>query len=301
MKFLGKVFARVKRPFYKKILNITNGHTNLTKRALVNLKTEPFFNYQDRHNNIWEIICIVKTLNSIGYIVDLIDRDCEGFVPEDKYDVFFGYGSGNSGKQFYDLCYRLNCSKKILFATGPLPELSNKLVRKRYDEFFFLRTGIHAPYMRLIDVDFERFASVATNIFCYAEENTFSFNSYNDRFPNVHSIIPSTPQKTLQKKSDLKRQRFDNYLCLAGSGLICKGVDVVIEAFLKYPDKQLHICGPIEPGIEQAYKKHFVNSNIHFHGFISLNSKSYERLIDKCAFTILNSAAEGCATSSAIR
>ena len=35
-----------------------------------------------------------------------------------------------------------------------------------------------------------------------------------------------------------------NFLCFAGNGFICKGVDVLIEAFLQTPDLNLSICGP---------------------------------------------------------
>jgi glycosyltransferase involved in cell wall biosynthesis len=291
---IEKIFARIKKPFYLKILNITNGHKNLQKKCLVCLKTEPYYRNLNKHPNEWEVKCFVRTLNKLGYSVDLIDRSVNNFVPEDKYDLFFGYGSGNSGRHFYKYSKLLTKAIKVLYATGPEPELSNQLVKKRYDTFNF-RNKMDVPYMRLIDIDFDNFISTTDHIFCIGPRDHFSFNSYKKFNLPIHSLNPTSINDpiTYNHHKDLK-----NFLCFAGSGLICKGVDLMVEAFLQMPDKHLHICGPQEKGFQDAYLE-LINAsqNIHFYGFVDIKSQTYKNLCNICSYTILHSAAEGSATS----
>ena len=51
-------------------------------------------------------------------------------------------------------------------------QLSNVLVRERYDKFNE-RQGLDAPYMRTSSIDFERFVSVADAIFCIESQISF--------------------------------------------------------------------------------------------------------------------------------
>ena len=292
---LEKVIGRFKRPFYQKVNGLTNGFKQLDKRCLLYMKTTPLYRKSNQHTNMWETRQWIYVLNSLGFLVDMISPEVDDYTPPDDYDLFIGYGSGNSGKHFHKYSRVLTKAKKVIFAAGPEPSLSNRLVRERYDKFNE-RTGLRAPYMRTVDVDFKEFAAVGNYIFCVGEKGEFSCNSYAKHGLPIFPIIPS--QNAPLKMQGNHKKDHKHFLCFAGSGLICKGADVLIEAFKYLPDFDLHICGPKEDVFNEAYADLFQSSsNIHYYGFVDINGKQYKDLCTKCSFTILHSAAEGCCTS----
>ena len=88
------------------------------------MKTEPFYRNLNKHTNFWEVKELVYILNSKGYVVDIIDREVNDFTPDNIYNLFIGYGSGNSGKHFYKYAKKLSNAKKVLFFD--FPDLSSK-------------------------------------------------------------------------------------------------------------------------------------------------------------------------------
>ena len=60
--FLTKIIARIKKPFYLKILGINGGYKNTDKRCLVYMKTEPFYRNLNKHTNFWEVKELVNIL-----------------------------------------------------------------------------------------------------------------------------------------------------------------------------------------------------------------------------------------------
>ena len=131
--------------------------------VLLYYKTSPFvFSFFDQytHTNNWEVLAIVKILNKLGFWVDVLDRDidlADVKKIEDKYDLFIGLGAGNSGKYFANLAGKLTKAKKIFYAAGPEPELSNQLVLDRYKYFKIRHPGSDVKLRRMItEVDIEK-------------------------------------------------------------------------------------------------------------------------------------------------
>ena len=174
---------------------------------------------------------MVKILNELGYIVDVVDRSFNNFKPKDIYDLFIGCASGNSGKKYFEFASHLRNSKKIIYCTGPEPSLSNKLVKERYDNFN-KRNKSEISYKRISDINFDEFIKISDSILSFGELDQFCDLSYKKKFDlPLYNIIPSV-DKGLQFKNKWKDSRSRNkFLCFAGSGAICKGVDVLIEAF----------------------------------------------------------------------
>jgi glycosyltransferase involved in cell wall biosynthesis len=89
-------------------------------------------------------------------------------------------------------------------------------------------------------------------------------------------------------------------LWFGGSGLIHKGLDIVLEIFKKRRDITLHVCGPVEG--ERVFQKTYYNylyntPNIKTYGFVNINSEKFRKLMQACAFTIYPSASEGSSPS----
>jgi len=290
----------------KVVENIISKNVKPTRSAAMYYKTEPFYtdisNYQ--HTNNWEIVKAIEILTNKGFSVDLIDRGNHSWTPKKRYDLFLGLGVGNSGKNFARYAKLSSAPKKVLLAMGPQPDISNKLVLDRYDAFYN-RTGYLAPPMRTVqDVIDDKFIEIIDEtdyIFCIGEKNTQSFNSFKKFNKPILNFYPAISPDIIYKGEWLKSRDLKSFLCFAGNGFICKGVDIVLESFLQNPDKHLHICGPSsEPSFFNYYKdKINVSSNIHYHGFIKPGGSKFNDLVSTCAFTIFNSAAEGCCTSVA--
>src|SRR3989304_3161156 len=101
-------------------------------------------------------------------------------------------------------------------------------------------------------------------------------------------------KEIIEVKNFTKAKR--NFLWFGSSGLIHKGLDLILEVFKNLPNLQLHVCGPIddEPGFKTAYHNELYDtSNIHTHGFVKIDSPLFERLLKECAFVVYPSCSEG--------
>ena len=276
------------------------------KRAAMFFKTEPFYTdvNQYTHTNNWEIIQSIKLLNSKGYIVDLIDRGVSNWTPQHRYDLFLGLGVGNTGRHFARYSKLSLAPKSILLAMGPQPDISNERTIARYN-FFNERTGNNAPPMRTVtEVVGDKYLEMinqADFIFSIGDPGTQSYNSFLSSNLPVLNFYPSTsPKVTFDLKWIEERQR-NSFLCFAGNGFICKGVDLVLEAFLKDQTKELHICGPNSESIFfEHYGEQIKNApNIAYHGFIEPGGELFNSLAARCSYVVFHSASEGCCTSVA--
>jgi len=244
---------------------------------------------------------MVRVLNRHGFIVDIVDRTSDTFSPKDKYDLFIGLGAGNSGKYFIKYAQQMPHAIKIILAAGPEPTLSNQLVLEQYQRFYY-RTGINAPPMRLTDkINFNEVIKFSDYIFCYGEIDQFACESYSCYNVPVFPIMPGTNPNIQFLPSWLKMRRRNHFLCFAGNGFICKGVDLVVEAFLQMPDCILTICGPSdEKAFFDTYGKRIADSpNIQYVGFLQVAGDKFAQLCSDCSFVIFHSSSEACSTSVA--
>lgn len=285
------------------IENITSKTVTVNRKAAMYYKTEPFYTDVNRyvHTNNWEIVRAVEILNSRGFSVDLIDRDNRSWNPSKKYDLFLGLGVGNSGKNYVRYSTLSQARVKVLLAMGPQPDVSNDLVLKRY-RLFQERTGHHAPPMRTVsDVTGQNFIDImqcSDFILTIGEKHTRSYNSYLPYGKTILNFYPAvSPEVSYNPDWSTTRSK-KKFLCFAGNGLICKGVDVVTEAFLKSPDKELHICGPMEDAFSKRYMHEIQNSkNVKYHGFIQPGKEKFNAIAAECSYVVFHSASESCCTS----
>jgi glycosyltransferase involved in cell wall biosynthesis len=272
-------------------------------------KTEPFYTNVDAyvHTNNWEILESIRILNQKGYSVDLIDRCVGNWSPGKKYDLFLGLGVGNAGTKFPKFAAISQAPVKILLAMGPQPDVSAKRTIERY-QLFNRRNNLNIPTMRVPDKvtgeTWNEILNAADYIFNIGEVGTESYNSYLPYLSDPKTILnfyPSISPKVIFKPEWINTRDLNSFLCFAGNGFICKGVDLVLDAFLKDEDKTLHICGPSsESAFFQRYNRDIQNApNVKYHGFVEPGGQTFNLLASKCGFTIFHSASEGCCTSVA--
>ena len=279
--------------------------TNPTKFAAMYYKTEPFVSGigQYGHTNNWEIAHAIKIICSKGYTVDLIDRGNNNWEPDKKYDLFLGLGVGNSGEKFTRYANASGAKKRVLLAMGPQPDISNRRTLERY-EMFNKRTGQTAPAMRTVTrVTGEVFKEIIDHtdyIFCIGEEGTQSHNSFLQYNKPVLGFYPGISNKVVFRDEWMSSRKRNHFLCFAGNGLICKGVDLVVEAFTNQSEKVLHICGPAEGAFMKQYKDMISKSNnIFYHGFIEPGGDKFNELASICSYVLFHAGSEGCCTSVA--
>lgn len=287
------------------IENISSKTVPVTRHAAMYYKTEPFYTDISRytHTNNWEIVRAIEILNSKGFSVDLIDRDNHNWTPNKVYDLFLGLGVGNSGKNYARYAKASKAKVKVLLSMGPQPDISNELVVERYKEFN-KRSGMNAPAMRTVsDVIGDKFIEIISEtdfIFNIGEKGNQSYNSYKKYGKPVLHFYPAVSPVVSYNPAWKTTRNRNSYLCFAGNGLICKGVDVVTEAFLNDPDKILHICGPAEDSYFRYYGDKIKSSkNIKYHGFVEPGGDKFNMLASECSYVIFHSSAEGCCTSVA--
>lgn len=296
-------FLRWRKRIFISNIEAIGSHSD--KKALLYYMTDPFWNKSLTksyiHTNYWEITEIVRILNQAGYTVDILDRSVNDidFI-ENKYNVFIGNGSGDSGKLYPDIAKKLKNAVCIFYATSTEPRIGNMLTEHRY-EMFKNRTGINAKPMRIRRyVDINRAIEVTNAIMNVStSKNIYSTKSYLQYRKPIYCVHPSTSPKIVFHKQWLENRERSSFLCISGNGFIHKGVDLLVEAFIREPNMTLHIIGPdTERAFFDAYKDVIKNTpNIHYHGFIKIGGKKFNQLARKCSWVISHSAHESCSTS----
>ncbi len=168
---IKKLSRRLLNYFRPKFIeNLVGRQDEYPFRALLYFKTGWFLkkknNLEYRHTNEWEIIEIVRILNTLGFVVDVIDRGALNFKPDDKYDLFIGIAAGDSGRYYKKYAELLPSAIKVALCAGPEPKLSAQLTRKQYARFN-LRYKSNLPTMREPTIDFDSFCKIFRCIASY--------------------------------------------------------------------------------------------------------------------------------------
>lgn len=252
------------------------------------------------HTNNWQILEIVKILNQMGFYVDIVDRsvDIKKFRPEDRYDIFIGVGSGNSGRYYPEIASQLPGAIKIFYATGTNPELSKKYMLNRYDLFSKRNNGKKLTLRRIADKVNMYLAMEYTDVI-FSIGNQTTMDTYKQYNKPTFRIFTSTSPKIEADMIQLKRRDKKKFLYFGGNGALVKGLDVLIEAFSQLEDLELYICCPLDEADFFEYYSSLISKskNIHLIGFVKVAGKEFNEITSKCGFVILPSAAEGTATS----
>ncbi len=272
----------------------------LAKKALLHYKIDSFIRPQlaesYKHTNFWESLEIARILNRYGYEVDVLDRSNKTFIPRpDEYDLLISNASGNSGARFVDLASRMHSAHKVFYALGPNPDIANQLTLDRYARY----PDITVP-MRVMDqINITECMKYTDAIICL-DDNGFSSESYQQFGKKLYRISPSASPKCYFSNDFIQNRDRKSFLCFTGDGFIAKGVDYLVQAFLKLPSEyQLYIAGPNSDTEFNKKYRHLIDRspNIKYCGFLEIGSKDHINLIHKCSYVILPSAAEGLATS----
>lgn len=240
-----------------------------------------------KHQNRKEMLFIADVFTEQGFNIDVIrfnkKIDANNFK---NYDLIFGLEPN-----FEKICKENPKSKKIYYATGAYYKHQNYVIKNRTDKFNN-KNNSHLEYKRMIkEHNSVRLADKIIQI-----GNKHTIETYPEKFRNKIITIRQTGYKFNNFDLAIKKQKFSskNYLWFAGKGNILKGLDLVIDFFLKNDNLNLFIVGDLDKSFKHYYFNKIKKSkNIFYKGFLPINSNELINLAYECSFVVLPSSSEG--------
>ena len=279
---------------YIKCFRVVSLKTNHSSQGnvLLSYRIEPFFLKPEQpipndHTWYWECRQIAHTFLELGYCVDVIQFHKHKFIPQKDYAFFI------------DIRHRLealapllnkDCIKIFHSDTAHTlfhnaAEASRLLALQQRKGIILSQKRFEAPNLGVEHADY---VTILGNEFT---KSTFQYA----RKP-IYRVPISTPEvyPWLEDKDfDACRK---NFLWFGSGGLVHKGLDLVLDAFVEMPEYHLTICGPIEKekDFEEAfYKELYETDNIRTFGWIDISSLDFLEIAYSCVGIIYPSCSEG--------
>jgi hypothetical protein len=304
--FLINFLISIKIKFQKKNIIQNLFTTNFKKNVLIYFKTDVFCTdlilKKNTHPNNLEIKLISETFYNRKYNVYCIDRDASledlDTLKHIKFDIFLANAAGNSCPHFEYVEKKFKVRLFYLYAAGPEPIFSNKQTLKRnyiFDKLFSIKS-----VKRRIIKDAKKISKrfhKADKILCVG--NKFSIKTYRKFNKIINQIKPAIHNPILVNKDYFNNKKFNSVVYVGGTGVICKGLDIIIESFLELRNFKLSIFAPNdENDFWNIYKPKILKSNnIDFYGFFSPNSFFFQKIMSESLFHANTPCAESMCTS----
>lgn len=271
--------------------------TRHKKTALLSYSIFPFINKSRSkiHPNFIEVHELNRVLNLKKYNVDVYNNTYDRKINYNKYDLIIGEGLPIS--RFF----KSNCTKNIktiYYATGSHPSFQNQASFNTLVQFYQKSHNWLEKSSRIVDQEWAIGASLSD--YCIIIGNNETKKTYMPFHENERLFTIYPPYYNSFDNINVELKDKNSYLWFGSYGLIHKGLDIVIEAFLLRKDLTLYICGYLEREKEvlEFYKQRINQSkNIVIVGFISIDSRKFCELMQICSFTVLTSVAEGMSTA----
>jgi glycosyltransferase involved in cell wall biosynthesis len=241
------------------------------------------------HTNAYEVTVMAQVFLALGFRVEICHyHDEKYFPPQDCKVVVDIHGN----LERWDLPQ--GC-KKVLHATGPHwlfwnhAELSRLIgVRERHG--IALRPQRHVKPSNAVEMADE--VVVLGNEFT---RGTFLFAGK----PVTRVPISSAYEFAWPKGRDFEKAK-KKFLWVGSYGMVHKGLDLALDAFVGMPDLELTVCGRPEKEADffRLYERHLKQtSNIKLHGWLDMASPDFVEIARTHAAVIYPSSAEGGAGS----
>ena len=251
---------------------------------------EPDDNLFTAHSNLWECMEIARTFLDRGFSVDVIDYDNASFVPRKDYAVFIDI---HSNMERLAPMLSKDCLK-ILHATGSHWKFQNDAEQARVDAIRARRGASLSPRRVVPPSRAIESADCMTLLGNEVTASTFAFAG--KPIHKLHVSSPVTFPWDESKDFEAAKKRF---VWFGGTGLILKGLDIVLEAFSKMPELHLTVCGPVEneKDFSREYDKELYGTpNIRTLGMVGLMSDEFAEVRRSVGSLIYPSASEGQST-----
>lgn len=241
----------------------------------------------DAHTNRWECREMARLFLEQGYAVDVIDWTNTTFVPIKNYQFFIDIH--NNLERLSPLLNK-DCVK-IFHITGAHWSFQNDAEQKRLLNIQARKNVRLTPRRTMTPSRAIEYADVITMLGNDFTESTYAYaNKKIIRIPlSTTHVYPSPATKDFDRAKN-------NFVWFGGSGMIHKGLDIVLEAFAQMPEYRLTVCGKVsnEKDFEDTYKKELYQTpNIKVTGLIDPGGPEFQKICNDSIALIYPSSSEG--------
>lgn len=272
------------RYVYKRKGNRKWAYISYIPRVYYKKKNSAWF---DRHQNRREALVIGEVFKRLGfnYVMATYDRPAE--CDNRKYDIIFG-----EGPCFSIMAERNPEALKIFYATTAYPEYQDRMVKERTDEFNqkhhtqLTYARMSPSVLRGLSVDAVlQIGSLAT------------IQTYPVEWRSKITLINQSSNLLQSVNVEDKILSYDrtHFVWMGSTGSVLKGLDLVLDFFIRHPELHLHVIGRMDEDFKAYYSSLLADkSNITLWGFQNVNSEEFKHILKKVTFCIYPSASEGC-------
>ncbi len=276
------------------IYNLKGPASKKNKHALIIYTAEALSKYLSNtlssfpeltsHSGFNESIELLNTLLDNGYTVDYFNLKETPAIEWNKYELIIDAGNN------IEYSKPVTGQKKIYYSTGCHWLTFYNNAYKHSDSFFRRNNILLYPDRQLTPNYCDDAADIITCFGGSYQKESFGANKNKIRSINISTTF--IPPTTFKKKIATKNK----FIWYGGHGPFHKGIDLVVEAFEKMPDKELHIFGNIELNgklFEWFEKRTRITKNITYHGWATPDSKKFQDHVAICDAFVYASSSEG--------
>lgn len=260
------------------------------KNALLSFITSPLNDKKSStgHTNENEFRILLNTLDLLGYNVDVCNFNTRyRYLDYTKYDVIVGFGWA------VENALKSNCSAyTVLYATGSHFEYNQEQIKKSIYKSKFFQLGSY----RNAEMNLFLQHNFTDAVLCLGnKERAKDFMTFKGRKVKSAFLPAYQLDKYRTKVYPVTENNRYNLVWFGSTGIIHKGLHLLIDFVMKNKKYSLTICGNVEQELQSLYSQTNIlkQPNIKFEGFIGLGDDKYERILSGSAFTILPSCSEG--------
>ncbi len=256
---------------------------------------QPFLTGPDRmpdtHTHFWESWQMSQTFLNLGYAVDAISYLNTSFNPSKDYAVYMAARTNfqRIARQLDPACVKIAHLDTAHWLVNNTAAYQRALALQR-------RRGVSLKSFKWVEPNWAIEAADCATVL--GNEFTLSTYRYADR-PLYRLPVPTCRVYAWPERKDFDACR-RHFMWPGSSGLVHKGLDLVLEAFSGMPDLHLTVCGPIQSDkdFEQAFHRElYQTGNIHTVGWVDVGSPEFVALAERCVGLIYPSCSEGQAGS----
>jgi glycosyltransferase involved in cell wall biosynthesis len=239
------------------------------------------------HTHFWESREMARALVGFGFVVDAIHWTNSDFVPRERYDLVV-----DVRLQLERLAPIVGArTLKVLHAETAHHRAYNAAQERRRRELAERRGIQLAPYKALEPNRAVESADAVTILGNATTQATYAFAG-----KPLYPVPISQPRLypfPEDKDWASARRRF---VWFGSGGLLHKGLDRVLEAFVELPDLELTVLGPVdrEPEFERAFRRELRRTpNVRTHGWIDVASRAFAEVARTRGALVYPSCSEG--------
>ncbi len=251
------------------------------------------------HANWWRGRELARILDSLGYDVDVISSGDNQTVPSSRYDLVFD-ASSNLPRL---APFQKPDTKYVLLLTGSYYGWSGPAEARRILDFERNHGVFYEPRNGRVPKDLmDKTISIAD--LCLLIGNEVTLKTYPE-WARTRMRTVQMPTSEIHHRKQYSRKFLDNsktktFLYYSSARNVCKGLDLVLDAFYRHPEWTLNVVGPVESteaDFLKAYPDLHARPNVRMYGSLMASSEKFARILDESEALLFPSCTEGTSSS----